>query len=112
MESPKPRKHHFLPVSYLRNFCSDDGSLYAYERGKLPRKSIPKSEAHMRDLYAYEGEDGQNFEIEKILSKYESEAAPVIQEIVDRQKRKAYRHLEAQELEILRKLVALMFVRV
>lgn len=112
MASPNPRRHHFLPISYLRNFCSDDDSLYVYERGKLPRKSVPKSEAHIRDFYAYEDEGRQNFEIEKVLSKYESEAAPVIQEIVDRQKSKAYRHLESQELEILRRLVALTFVRV
>ncbi len=112
MESPNPRKHHFLHVSYLRNFCSSDGNLYVYERGKPPRKSAPKSEAHIRDFYAYEDDSGRNFEIEKILSKYESDAAPVIQEIVDRQKSKTYRHLESWETEILRKLVALMFVRV
>ncbi len=112
METNNPRRHHFLPVSYLRNFCSDKGDLYVYERGKAPRKSVPKKEAHIRDLYAYEGETGQNFDIEKILSKYESEAAPVIQGIVDRAKTKTHRHLKDGETETLRKLVALMFVRV
>jgi hypothetical protein len=112
MESNNPRKHHFLPVSYLRNFCSAKGDLYVYERGKPPRKSVPKKEAHIRDFYAYEGESGQNFEVEKILSKYESEAAPVIQGIVDRTKTKAHRHLRDAETETLRKLVALMFMRV
>lgn len=96
----------------MRNFCSDEGDLYVYERGKLPRKSIPQKEAHIRDFYAYQGESGQNFEVEKILSKYESEAAPVIQGIVDRAKSKAHRHLKDAETEILRKLVALTFVRV
>ena len=91
METNNPRRHHFLPVSYLRNFCSDEGDLYVYERGKLPRKSIPQKEAHIRDFYAYEGESGENFEVEKILSKYESEAAPVIQGIVNRAKSKAHR---------------------
>jgi hypothetical protein len=112
METNNPRRHHFLPVSYLRNFCSEEGDLYVYERGKPPRKSIPKREAHIRDFYAYEGQNGQNFDVEKILSKYESDAAPVIQGIVDRAKNKAHRHLEEAETEILRKLVALMFVRV
>lgn len=112
MGTNNPRRHHFLPVSYLRNFCSAEGDLYVYERGKHPRKSIPKKEAHIRDFYAYEGESGQNFEVEKILSKYESDAAPVIQGIVDRAKTKTHRHLKDAETEILRKLVALMFVRV
>lgn len=112
MGTNNPRRHHFLPVSYLRNFCSDEGDLYVYERGKPPRKSIPKKEAHIRDFYAYEGETGQNFEVEKILSKYESDAAPVIQGIVDRAKSKAHRYLRNAETEILRKLVGLMFVRV
>jgi uncharacterized protein DUF4238 len=112
METNNPRRHHFLPVSYLRNFCSDQGDLYVYERGKPPRKSVPKKEAHIRDFYAYEGESGQNFEVENILSRYESDAAPVVQGIVDRARTKAHRHLKDVETEILRKLVALMFVRV
>lgn len=107
-----PRRHHFLPIFYLRNFCSSKGQLYVYERGRLPRTSIPKQEAHIRDLYAFQDESGKNFEIERILSKFEGDSAPVIQDIVDRAEAKSHRHLTDAETDILRYLVALMFVRV
>jgi len=112
MDQSKPRRHHFLPVSYLRNFCSPEGYIYVYERGKPPRRSVPKQEAHIRDFYTYEDEGGKNFEIENILSKFESDAAPVIQGIVDRAASKSHRYLTDEETEILRKVVALMFLRV
>jgi hypothetical protein len=107
-----PRRHHFLPIFYLRNFCSAKGQLYVYERGKLPRTSVPKQEAHIRDLYTFEDEGGKKFEIEKALSKYEGDAAPVIQGILDRTENRSHRHLTDSETDILRYLVALMFVRV
>jgi hypothetical protein len=107
-----PRKHHYLPVSYLRNFCSKDGCLYAYERGKPIRKSIPSAEAHIRDFYAYDVPEGKNFEFEKELSRRESEVAPVLQGIVDREASKQRRLLTASETETLRQFVALTFTRV
>jgi hypothetical protein len=112
MRENNPRRHHFLPISYLQNFCSDEGDIYVYERAKPPRKSSPKQAAHIRDFYAYEGEDGKNFEIEKILSKFESDAAPVIQGIVNRASTNSHRYPTNDETKILRKLVALMFLRV
>src|SRR5215467_4643858 len=82
----KPRKHHFLPVSYLRNFSSDDGHLYVYERGREPRISVPGAEACIKDFYSYPTETGKAFEVVEILSRHESVAAPVIQGIVRREK--------------------------
>jgi hypothetical protein len=108
----KPRKHHFLPVSYLRNFCSDDGHLFVYERNRLPRASVPNAEAYIRDFYAYPTESGKAFEVEEILSRYESAAAPVIQGIVGREKAKQRRLLTQDETRILTHFVALTFVRV
>src|SRR6266481_1987678 len=92
-----PRKHHFLPVSYLRNFCSEDGCLYAYERGRPIRKSTPSAEAHIKDYYAYDAGDAKNFDFEHALSRRESEVAPIIQGIIIREKSKQRRLLTAEE---------------
>jgi uncharacterized protein DUF4238 len=108
----KPRKHHFLPVSYLRNFSSDDGHLYVYERGRAPRVSVPAAEACIKDFYAYPTETGKAFEVEEILSRHESAAAPVIQGIVRREKNGERRLLTKEETQILTHFVALTFVRV
>jgi hypothetical protein len=107
-----PRKHHYLPVSYLRNFSAEDGCLYVYEREKPIRKSIPKREAHVRDFYAYDGPEGKNFDFEKILSHRENEVAPVLQGILDREITKQRRLLTTAETETLRQFLALTFVRV
>lgn len=107
-----PRKHHFLPVSYLRNFCSDDGCLYVYERGRPIRKSIPSTEAHIRDFYAFDAEGGKNFDFERTLSVHESEVAHVIQGILAREKSKERRLLTDSETETLRQFIGLMFTRV
>src|SRR5438270_4926545 len=111
-KSNSPRKHHFLPASYLHNFCSDKGCLYVYERFKRPRQSTPKSEACIRDFYAYEDDNGKKFEIEQILAQYESAAAPIFQSMIDREQTKQRRLLTSQEIEILEHFVALTFERV
>ena len=110
-KSNEPRRHHFLPASYLRNFCSEKGCLYVYERSKRPRQSTPKSEACIRDLYAYEDDNGKNFEIEQILGKYESAAAPIIKGMMERET-KQRRLLNSKEIEILEHFAALTFERV
>ena len=107
-----PRKHHVLPVSYLRNFCDPDGNLYVYERGRRPRKSVPKSEAYVRDFYAIESEQGKTFEIEEILGRYESEAAPVMRGILEREASGDRWLLTESEVDILTHFVALTFQRV
>lgn len=107
-----PRKHHFLPASYLRNFCSECGCLYVYARGKTPRASAPQAEACIRDFYAYDGENGKAFEIEEMLSRSESQAAPVMQGIIQREKNAERRLLTASEAEIVSYFAALTFVRV
>jgi hypothetical protein len=54
-----PRKHHYVPETYLNGFTADDGRLFAIHRdGSKVRPSIPRKEAHERDFYKLdEGED-------------------------------------------------------
>lgn len=106
-----PRKHHFLPASYLSNFSNTDGTLYIYERGKSPRASAPHAVACIRDFYAYDSGDGKAFEIEEILSRHESQAAPVLKGIVDREANGESRLLTNNENEIVAHFAALTFVR-
>lgn len=107
-----PRKHHFLPASYLRNFSSPEERLYVYEREKAPRASAAHAEAYIRDFYAYDGEGGKSFEIEEMLSRYESQAAPVIQGIIYREANREHRFLTVEETKIVTHFAALTFVRV
>jgi Protein of unknown function (DUF4238) len=65
-----PRAHHYLPVFYLKGFTSPyAGRLSVYEKGKPLRKSTPVNEAHRRDLYSFEDEQGHHRDFEKQLSK-------------------------------------------
>ena len=52
-ESPRPS----LPSEASAG--RDEGFLRVYEQKKQPRRSKPVNEAHERDLYAFEGNDGK-----------------------------------------------------
>src|SRR5260370_12523377 len=79
------RAHHYVPVFYLKGFTSpipkDKEFLWAYEQGKPIRKSKPVNEAHERDFYAYEDDEGNRRDLEQPLSAIESTMAPLFQAI-------------------------------
>jgi hypothetical protein len=106
----RPRAHHYVPIFYLKGFTSplprDQGYLWVYEKNKPIRKSKPINEAHERDLYSYEDNEGASQHLEAGLSKIESTFAPFFQEI-DR----GYHDFQPDESEGLAVFMALLWVR-
>jgi hypothetical protein len=52
-----PRKHHYVPVFYQRNFTNDAGLLWVYDRVKQDYKELhPLSVCFKRDLYTVKPE--------------------------------------------------------
>jgi hypothetical protein len=81
--------------------------LWVYEQGKAIRKSQPVNEAHERDFYSFEDEDGNRRDLEQPLSKIESALAPLFREIDDHR----YHRFHPDEFEGLTIFMALMWVR-
>jgi len=79
----KPKRHHFLPIFYLINFC-EKGFLWVYDRNKNEyREQTPINTAIQKKYYSFIGCDGkEHFEIEnKVLSDIETETKPIIDKI-------------------------------
>jgi hypothetical protein len=70
-----PRKHHYVPVFYQRNFANDSGLLWVYDRQKGSLKELhPRVICFEKDLYAVKPENKPpNMEVElKVLSVVDS----------------------------------------
>src|SRR5438270_12977995 len=83
----KPKKHHYLPQFYLREFCgvsqsdSHDGKIYVYEKGRPIRISIPSAEAYENDAYSFERDGETDLTFETELARHESQVAKVLSQI-------------------------------
>jgi len=78
-----PKRHHFLPKVYLKNFC-ENGFFWVYDRKKNEyRKQTPNNTAVQKKYYSFIGCDGKEHnEIEnKVLSDIETEVKPIIDKI-------------------------------
>src|SRR5712691_13262965 len=90
-QASTPRRHHFLPESYLQGF-SDRGlkakkgrlRVIDFESGRC-FPATPHNVAHIRDYYVFQNiQGGQDFRVEtEILQKIDDSAAKVIREIED-----------------------------
>lgn len=106
-----PRAHHYCPESYLGGFTDNetrDGTLWTFDRFKQQvRKSKPKNEAHQRDFYRLDLDDGSDpFVLEKAFSSIESGAKTAIKHIT------TYLTLpEKEPLEFLIGFIGLLTVR-
>lgn len=105
------RAHHYVPVFYLKGFTSPAATnkefLWVYEQGKPVRKSKPVNEAHERDFYSFEDEDGTPSNLEQPLSGIESVVAPFFRVIDDTR----YHRFHPEEFDALTVFIALMWVR-
>lgn len=77
-----PKRQHYLPRFYLDGFTTD-GLVAVYDREKNEvRKQQPKDTAVIGHFYTMEDAAGRRrFEIEALLSEYESKASPVIKKL-------------------------------
>jgi hypothetical protein len=82
----EPRKHHYVPVFYQRNFADPNGLLWVYDRRLKSYKQLsPTVVCFEKDLYALKPTDGRprDRRIEtKCLSIVDGLAATAIRELV------------------------------
>lgn len=80
------RKHHFVPKAHLVNFTVNgklDGKLHIFDfKTGNQFSSTPEGIAHKRDLYAVETIDDNPDLLEDAFAELESEAIPIVKEII------------------------------
>src|ERR1041385_4598633 len=98
-------KHHYLPRSYLRGFCSD-GRLWVFDREKKQfRRQTPNSIASKTGYYAVPMADGSlNEGAERILMLAEDQAKPAIEKII------ALEPITDTDRQALASFIALMYL--
>lgn len=99
--------HHYVPKFYLKGFTDEHKTLWVYEKGRPPRRSRPKDEAHRENYYTYDDKGYPDSSIEKVLSQSESVVAPIFKKIANPQ----FRMTNTQAGNLLA-FVAMTFVRV
>jgi hypothetical protein len=72
-----PRKHHYVPQFYLRGFVGEKDMLLVFDREtKEPYRTKPHGVAGQRDFNRVEVEGMDPNAVEKLLSEFEGEVAP------------------------------------
>ena len=121
MGSPRSRRHHSNPQMLLKNFCDDEGLLWMGERtgGKI-FSSRPKNAFVINDLNtSYEfprvprsgnkeeffGSIEKSDKYEQTLSQIESEAAPVVQRVIEQVRHKRFPQLSGEANKKLKRFI-------
>jgi len=107
------KAHHYVPQFYLKGFADPTRSaqsgkvlLWVYEKGKIPRLSTPRQEAHENNFYTFEDDSGQRFSIEPYFARLESEVAPVLRKADDLDY-----FFSDEEKSLMAYFIALLFLR-
>jgi hypothetical protein len=107
------KKQHYVPQFYLREFIDpntpsgQEPYVWVFSKdGKTKQRRAPKNILWETDLYTFDFEGAKHYELEKALSKIESEFAQVV-----RKKIKLRCPLTDQEHETLCRFVATMLQR-
>ncbi len=103
----RTKRQHFVPRFYLNNFCDSDGYIWTHDsrRGEV-RRTTPENTGFETNIYSPEVEDGKRFdEIEEVLAKIESAAAPLMTRLLKQEM------LDADEKATMSYFLASMHVR-
>jgi len=103
----KPKRHHYLPQFYLKNFCKN-GFLWVYDRNNNEyRQQTPINTAVKKKYYTITGPDGRSHnEIEAVLANIEGETKHIIEKINEK------KSIDLEEKCILAIFIAFLYVRV
>jgi len=103
----EPKRHHYLPQFYLKNFCKD-GFLWVYDRDNDEyRQQTPINTAVKKKYYTAIGLDGKSHnEIEFVLANIEGETKHIIEKIIEK------KSIDLEEKCILAIFIAFLHVRV
>ncbi len=87
MLSKSQRRYHFISQFYLANFTDSgrkDGFLWVLDKKELKQwEDIPRNVGFQKDFYRIEVPGVEPNTMEKILEKYENQAATVVKKIID-----------------------------
>jgi hypothetical protein len=107
------KKQHYVPQFYLRQFIDpntpsgQEPYVWVFSKdGKKRQRRAPKNILWETDLYTFDVEGAKHYELERTLSKIESEFAEIV-----RKKVKLHLPLTAQEHDTLCRFVATMLQR-
>jgi uncharacterized protein DUF4238 len=68
----EPKQHHYVPETYLENFCGEDGTLWVYDKWE-PRSFQSRPKKILKEHFYYAQPDYEqkawNHNIEKFFSK-------------------------------------------
>jgi hypothetical protein len=108
------RRHHFIPVFYLKNFTDNDGLFYIFDKGKQTFKNKGKKFAPKSHFFEFEGNTTYyNLEpsdfIEKSFSNWDSKVADVYRKIINA-KNGAY-NLNPHEWTLLQYFINILYWR-
>lgn len=80
-----PKQQHYVPKFYLNGF-SIDGVLAVFDRVKneVRTRQLPENVAKIGHLYTFQdNENRKRFDLEKLFDHVESEAAPILKQLVN-----------------------------
>ena len=103
----EPKRHHYLPQFYLKNFCKN-GFLWVYDReNNKYRQQTPINTAVKKKYYTTTGSDGKSHnKIEAVLANIEDRTKHIIEKI-DRKK-----SIDLEDKCILSIFIAFLYGRV
>ena len=112
MGSNRPKKQHYIPQMLLKNFCDEDGCLWVGDKKtREVRKSIPKNECILKDIYTTrDPKTGErNYEYEEILAESENKFAPILKDTIDQiRNKRCYPDLSPEHLKEFKKFMLQM----
>jgi hypothetical protein len=103
----EPKRHHYLPQFYLKNFCNN-GFLWVYDRNNNKyRQQTPINTAVKKKYYTAIGPDGKSHnEIESVLANIEGKTKHIIEKINRKHS------IDLEDKCILAIFIAFLYVRV
>ena len=102
----KPKRHHYLPISYLDGFTKDD-KLWVFDREKREyRQQHPINTALVKNLNTYTDHSGETQTIEPELSAIEGSTKVILTKLEGKQP------ISAIEKQTLSLFVSLLWIRV
>lgn len=79
----KPKRHHFIPKTYLKSFCDDEGMIWVYRKDNptLPFQQRPDKLGFHKKYYSQPLPDGgmEHIFLEDFFSKLETKWTPIVE---------------------------------
>lgn len=83
--TPFPKKQHYIPQFYLKNFSQDGERVHIYDRAKGDKGEMRYQTtiqvAHENHFYTYQTKKGTKKNLEALLGQFEGDAAAIIEKV-------------------------------